>query len=237
MTDVLIAFEGGEGAGKSTQVRLLADRLTQAGRDVAVTREPGGTQLGRALRRLLLDPSAEGMDPRTEALLYAADRAEHVAAVVRPALARGAVVITDRYVDSSIAYQGAGRGLGTQVVSEVSRWATSGVRANLTVLLDIDPQIGVSRAGRAPADQADRGAASGVPDRVESEPQAFHRRVRQAFLDRASADPGRYLVLDACQTVERIAELVAAAVDQLLEPVGFRSVGAAPGSDAPGRHG
>ena len=180
---LFVVFEGGEGAGKSTQVKQLAAVLTEAGHEVVVTREPGATPVGARIRALLLDP-ATSLSPRAEALLYAADRAQHVATVVRPALERGAVVISDRYVDSSLAYQGAGRELPQDEVARLSHWATSGLVPDLTLLLDIDPAIGLARA-------------TGSPDRIEQESLAFHRAVRQGFLDLAAAEPDRYLVVSA----------------------------------------
>jgi dTMP kinase len=206
-----IVFEGGEGAGKSTQVRLLAERLRTAGRDVVVTREPGATDVGARIRGLLLDrdPAESGaIAPRAEALLYAADRAHHVATVVRPALERGAIVISDRYVDSSLAYQGAGRVLPVDEVSWLSGWATGGLRPDLVVLLDVDPTVGLARAA---------GRGTGV-DRLESEALPFHERVRYAFLDLAAAEPGRYLVVDAGRPAESVAGLVADRVATLLPP-------------------
>ncbi|GAA4246888.1 dTMP kinase [Dactylosporangium darangshiense] len=194
---LFIVFEGGEGAGKSTQVGLLAEALRRIGRDVVVTHEPGATPIGVRIRGLVLDRPADGAEavtPRAEALLYAADRAHHVASVVRPALSRGAVVISDRYVDSSLAYQGAGRTLPVDEVSWLSKWATGGLKPDLVVLLDLDPSAGLARAGR-------RGDA----DRLESESLAFHERVRYAFLDLASADPSRYLVLDATNPIDALA--------------------------------
>jgi dTMP kinase len=184
---VFIVFEGGEGAGKSTQVGALAQTLRGRGREVVVTREPGASGLGEKIRRLVLEGGPDAPSPRAEALLYAADRAHHVATVVRPALARGAVVISDRYVDSSLAYQGAGRTLPVEEVSWLSSWATGGLKPDLVVLLDIEPQTGLQRA-------EGRGAGA---DRLESESLAFHERVRYAFLDLAASDPKRYLVLDA----------------------------------------
>ncbi|MEV6925485.1 dTMP kinase [Dactylosporangium sp. NPDC051485] len=195
---LFIVFEGGEGVGKSTQVDQLAEALRRIGRDVVVTHEPGATPVGRGIRRLVLDHPADGgevLTPRAEALLYAADRAHHVASVVRPALERGSVVISDRYVDSSLAYQGAGRTLPVEEVSWLSKWATGGLKPDLVVLLDLDPAVGLARAGR-------RGEA----DRLESESLAFHERVRYAFLDLASADPSRYLVLDATKSIDALAE-------------------------------
>lgn len=199
---LFVALEGGEGAGKSTQVRALAQWLTDRGHEVVPTREPGGTAVGAAVRGIVLDPATGDLSPRTEALLYAADRAEHVDTVVLPALERGAVVVTDRYVDSTLAYQGAGRDLGAADLDRLVRWATRGLRPDLTVLLDVDPATGSSRlCGR---------------DRLEAEPPQFHQRVRQRFLDLAKADPATYLVLDARTPVEAIAAAVRERVQSLL---------------------
>ncbi|MET7965608.1 dTMP kinase [Micromonospora sp. NPDC005305] len=210
---LFVVFEGGEGAGKSTQLAALADRLREQGRDVVVTREPGATGIGERIRSLVLDTSGdEAPSPRAEALLYAADRAHHVATVVRPALIRGAVVISDRYVDSSLAYQGAGRTLPVQEVSWLSSWATGGLKPDLVVLLDVDPHTGRSRV-----DSRSQGT-----DRLEAESLPFHERVRYAFLDLAAADPKRYLVLDASRPVEEIAAAVARRVDEfLVDPAGI----------------
>jgi dTMP kinase len=202
---VFVVFEGGEGAGKSTQVTLLANALRARGRDVVVTREPGATDVGARIRRLVLDRGGTP-SPRAEALLYAADRAHHVATVVRPALARGAVVISDRYVDSSLAYQGAGRTLPVQEISWLSSWATGGLKPDLVVLLDVDPSMGLGRVDS-------RG--EGI-DRLEGESRSFHDRVRYAFLDLAAADPKRYLVLDAARPVGEIADAVIQRVAGLL---------------------
>jgi dTMP kinase len=191
-----VALEGGEGAGKSTQLRLLEAWLTEQGHDVVVTREPGATAAGARVRELVLDPASR-LSPRAEALLYAADRAQHVAEVVRPALARGCVVLTDRYVDSSLAYQGAGRELDRDDVAKVSRWATEGLVPDLVVLLDVDPAVGLQRA-----------RASGSPDRIEAESLAFHGRVRAGFLDLAGQAPERYLVVDASDGPDVVQEAV-----------------------------
>ena len=201
---IFVVFEGGEGAGKSTQVTRLAEALKAQGRDVVVTREPGATDVGARIRGLVLDKT-EAPSARAEALLYAADRAHHVATVVRPALTRGAVVISDRYVDSSLAYQGAGRTLPVQEISWLSAWATGGLKPDLVVLLDVDPGVGLTRVD-------DRGEGT---DRLESESRAFHERVRYAFLDLAAADPKRYLVLDASRPVDEIAEAVGARLSGL----------------------
>ncbi|WP_229071851.1 dTMP kinase [Actinoplanes sp. DH11] len=206
---VFVVFEGGEGAGKSTQLTLLAETLREQGRDVVVTREPGATDLGTRIRRLVLDKTQDAPSARAEALLYAADRAHHVATVVRPALARGAVVVSDRYVDSSLAYQGAGRTLPVQEISWLSSWATGGLKPDLVVLLDVDPGVGLTRVD----------SRGGDADRLESESRAFHDRVRYAFLDLAAADPKRYLVLDASRPVEEIAEAVRSRLAGVLSTV------------------
>ncbi|WP_312720298.1 dTMP kinase [Mobilicoccus sp.] len=200
---VFIAFEGGDGAGKSTQVAALARWLRARGREVVVTREPGGTELGVRIRELLLHGGE--VAPRAEALLFAADRAQHVAAVVRPASERGAVVLTDRYVDSSIAYQGAGRDLRAAEVARLSACATGGLVPDLTVLLDVTPETGRAR-------RHDR-----AEDRMETEAAEFHARVRAGFLGLAQAEPSRYLVLDAAEPPEALAEAVATRVARLLD--------------------
>jgi dTMP kinase len=201
-----IALEGGEGAGKSTQLRLVEEWLSAQGHDVVVTREPGATVAGARIRKLLLDPETGRLAPRAEAMLYAADRAQHVAEVIRPALERGAVVLTDRYVDSSLAYQGAGRQLATEEVARLSSWATGGLRPDLVVLLDVDPVVGLARAG-------------GIPDRIESESLEFHRRVREAFLHLAEDDPERYLVVSAEQEPEVVLAAVQARLTGLVPAV------------------
>ncbi|MFY1587293.1 dTMP kinase [Micromonospora sp. WMMD734] len=210
---LFVVFEGGEGAGKSTQLEQLATRLREQGRDVVVTREPGATAVGERIRALVLEDSgADAPSPRAEALLYAADRAHHVATVVRPALIRGAVVISDRYVDSSLAYQGAGRTLPVDEVSWLSSWATGGLKPDLVVLLDVDPRTGLSRAA----------ARNQGADRLEAESVAFHERVRYAFLDLAANDPKRYLVLDAARPVDEIAGQVGRRVQEfLVDPAGI----------------
>ncbi|MFI9601513.1 dTMP kinase [Streptomyces sp. NPDC052043] len=198
-----IALEGGDGAGKSTQAEALADWIRSKGHEVVLTREPGATPVGKRLRSILLDVSSQGLSHRAEALLYAADRAEHVDTVVRPALERGAVVITDRYIDSSVAYQGAGRDLSPTEIARISRWATNGLVPHLTVLLDVSPETARERFTEA-------------PDRLESEPAEFHARVRSGFLALAAADPGRYLVVDAGQEPEAVTTVVRHRLDQML---------------------
>lgn len=201
---LLLAFEGGEGAGKSTQIRLLAERLRAEGRDVLVTHEPGATPLGAGIRELLLHRD-DVVSPRAEALLFAADRAQHVDAVIVPALRAGRIVITDRYVDSSLAYQGAGRELTVDEVFRLSRWATHGLRPDLTVLLDVPADVGLARAG-------DRGKA----DRLERESIAFHERVRRGFRVLAEAEPRRYAVVDATADPHVLAETVRLAVEPVV---------------------
>ncbi|MFF4578252.1 dTMP kinase [Streptomyces sp. NPDC001389] len=202
-TGFFIALEGGDGAGKSTQVEALADWIRSKGHEVVVTREPGATPVGKRLRSILLDVSSAGLSNRAEALLYAADRAEHVDTVVRPALERGAVVISDRYIDSSVAYQGAGRDLSPTEIARISRWATDGLVPNLTVLLDVSPEAARERFTEA-------------PDRLESEPTEFHQRVRAGFLTLAAADPGRYLVVDAGQDPGSVTTVVRHRLDRML---------------------
>jgi dTMP kinase len=188
---LLIAFEGGEGSGKTTQARLVSIWLRELGYDVVTTHEPGATKIGMRLRALLLDTAHTGMSPHAEALMYAADRAEHVASVIAPALERGAIVITDRYVDSSLAYQGAGRNLPVADIASFNWWATGGRVPDLTILLDMDPIAGLHRRARS-------------ADRLEAEPADFHQRVRAGFLALAQAEPARYLVLDADRPAEEI---------------------------------
>jgi dTMP kinase len=199
------AFEGGEGTGKTTQLRVLADALAEQGYEVVVTHEPGDSPVGAQLRRLLLDP-ATVVTAQTEALLYAADRAEHVAHVVAPALARGAIVLTDRYIDSSIAYQGFGRGLEIEEIVRTSRWATGGLLPHLTLVLDLPAEEGLRRA---------RGR-SGRADRLEAEAIDFHERVRAGFLQLAKTDPARYAVIAATGAPDQVADAVLGAVYGLL---------------------
>jgi dTMP kinase len=204
---LFVAFEGGEGSGKTTQARLTAIWLRDQGYDVVTTHEPGATKIGMRLRALLLDTTHAGMSAQAEALLYAADRAEHVVKVIDPALERGAVVITDRYTDSSLAYQGAGRGLPSGDVAWLNNWATDGRAPDLTVLLDMDPEQGLSRRTRS-------------ADRLEAEPVDFHRRVRAGFLDLARAAPDRYLVLDASAPVDEVSQQIRDRIREILpDPV------------------
>ena len=187
---VFITFEGGDGSGKSTQIQSVREWFASRGREVIVTREPGGTELGTEIRRLVQN-GPEDVDARTEALLYAADRAYHVATVIRPALERGAVVLGDRYIDSSLAYQGAARSLGVDEIASLSAWATQGLYPSLTFLLDLPPEVGARRRTDA-------------PDRMERESMDFHERVRHEYLRLADAEPERIVVIDAVGTVDEV---------------------------------
>jgi dTMP kinase len=200
-TGVFIAFEGGEGTGKSTQSKMLKKWLEQEGEEVVLSREPGGTDLGQGLRKILLGHETGAISPRAEALLYAADRAHHVFSTIRPALDRGDVVITDRYFDSSIAYQGAGRVLQPNEVARISRWATESLFPTLTIIIDQPAEVGLARLKSR--------------DRLEAEPLAFHERVRNEFLQIASMDPERYLIVDGTQSIEDIHEEVIARVGEI----------------------
>ncbi len=201
-TGVFVCFEGGEGSGKSTQSQRLAAWLEQERYVALLTFEPGDTEVGRKLRTIVLSPETGRISDRTEALLYAADKSEHVDTVVQPALDRGDVVITDRYVDSMLAYQGAGRALDLDEVEQVARWATHDLRPHLTVVLDLEPEHGLGRFEER--------------DRIEGESLEFHQRVREGFLRMAKADPDHYLVLDARADVDEITAQVRAAVTPLL---------------------
>jgi len=208
---LLIAFEGGEGVGKSTQARLLAIWLRENGYDVLATHEPGATKVGMRLRALLLDTAHTGLSPWAEVMMYAADRAEHVASVIAPALARGTVVVTDRFVDSTLAYQGGGRRLPMNAIRRVNELATGGLEPDLTFLLDLPAAAGLGR----------RTASA---DRLEAEPVQFHERVRAAFLALASDDPHRYVILDATMDPTQLSRAVQAAVrDRLPDPVPERA--------------
>lgn len=203
---LLVSIDGVEGAGKSTQCARLADVMRREGWEVVVTREPGGTELGRSLRRMLLDASTGGPTPATELLLYLADRAEHVRRIIRPAIERGALVIVDRFSDSTVAYQAHGRELPEATVRSLDEFARDGVQPTLTFLHDLPVQAGLERA-----------RARGVGDRLERESTAFHERVRAGFLAIARAEPGRVQVLDATLAVD---ELTRAMADELRSRVG-----------------
>ncbi|PPF53107.1 dTMP kinase [Clavibacter michiganensis] len=206
MTGVFITLEGGDGVGKSTQSSLLREWLERQGQEVVVTREPGGSELGVEIREIVLHRRGH-IAPRAEALLYAADRAHHVETVVRPALARGAVVLQDRYLDSSVAYQGAGRVLDAGEIRDLSLWAAQGLLPDLTVLLDLD-----QAAARVRLE-----AARTRFDRLEAERGEFHERVRQAFLGLAEAEPERFLMIDAGLPRDEIADLIRSRASALIE--------------------
>ena len=198
-----ITFEGGDGAGKSTQLTLLVDWLTEHGHIVVESREPGGTELGVELRNIVLHRRGY-MTPRAEALLYAADRAHNIATVVRPAIEAGKIVVQDRYVDSSLAYQGAGRVLSPDEIRSLNTWATEGLVPDLTVLLDLDPTVGKTRI------------TSDLYDRLEAETVGFHASVRGAYLALADVEPDRFLVLDATRPIEYLAASIKNRVSALL---------------------
>jgi dTMP kinase len=206
VTGRFITLEGGDGAGKTTQAELLTAWLEANGRTVVRTREPGGTDLGLRVREIFLHERGH-IAPRAEALLYAADRAHHVETVVRPALARGDVVLQDRYIDSSVAYQGVARGLGAEHVRDVSDWAAGGLRPDRTVLLDLDVTEGRARVAAARGDTFDR---------LESEAAAFHETVRRAFLDMAEVEPDRFLVVDAGMPADDVQQAIRRALAPLV---------------------
>jgi dTMP kinase len=204
---LFVTFEGIEGSGKTTQARLLVEALTARGIAVKLTREPGGTRLGERLRQILLDLGSAGMLPESELFLYLASRAEHVVRVIAPALERGEVVVSDRFGDASVAYQGGGRRLGAAAVESLNEVATRGVKPDVTFLLDLDAEEGLARlSGRV-----------GPRDRIESEEIGFHRRVRETYLDLARRDPARVVVVDARPRPEAVAAIVEARVNELLE--------------------
>jgi dTMP kinase len=205
VTALFLTLEGGDGSGKSTQIRLLVEWLTSIGETVVESREPGGTELGLELREIILHRIGY-IAPRAEALLYAADRAHNIATKVRPALERGEVVVQDRYIDSSVAYQGAGRVLEPAEVRQLSAWATDGLVPHLTVLLDIDPIAGKERLASARTRY----------DRLEAEKAEFHARAREAYLRMAEEEPQRFLVVDATLPIEQIAQIIRERVHPLL---------------------
>ena len=227
---VFITFEGGDGSGKSTQIQSVRDWFESRGHEVIVTREPGGTELGTEIRRLVQN-GPEDVDARTEALLYAADRAYHVATVIGPALERGAVVLGDRYIDSSLAYQGAARSLGVDEIASLSAWATQGLYPSLTFLLDLPPEVGARRRTDA-------------PDRMERESMDFHERVRHQYLRLADAEPERIVVIDAVGTIEEVFSEIrgvlverfdggVATIDEAVDGSAGSVTGAGAGADAP----
>ncbi|WP_066043445.1 dTMP kinase [Herbiconiux solani] len=205
MTGLFITLEGGDGAGKTTQASALEAWLIEQGRVVVRTREPGGTEFGVEVREIVLHSRGD-ISPRAEALLYAADRAHHIATKVRPALERDEIVVQDRYLDSSVAYQGAGRVLDAGEIRDLSLWAAEGLLPDLTVLLDLDED-----RARERLDSANKRF-----DRLEAEKSDFHRRVRAAFLELAAAEPGRFLVVDASLPPDEIAAVILERVAPLL---------------------
>ena len=202
MTGLFIVFEGGDGSGKSTQLARLVESLRADGHHVVATREPGGTAIAEQIRHVILDPANADLCDRAEALLYAASRAEHVHHVVRPALERGEIVVSDRYMDSSIVYQGLGRGLGADEVRDLNLWATEGLRPDLTIVLDVDVAFGLDRVG--------------TPDRLELAPREMHERIRGYYREMAQSDPSHYTLLDAHRSVDVIATDVLSRVRPLL---------------------
>ena len=201
MSGLFIAIEGGDGAGKSTQVKLLQEKLESLGHQVLVTREPGGSPIAEKIRHVVLDVANLGLNERAEALLFAASRAEHVASTIQPALDAGRTVISDRYMDSSIAYQGIARGLGLEHIRDLNLWATNNLVPDLTIILDVDAEHGLNRV-------AD-------PNRLEEESTEFHSVVRHAFLQLAELDPKRYLVVNANKPANDIAEIIFARVSSI----------------------
>jgi len=206
MKGKFIVFEGVDGSGKTTQLKLLGERLEQRGYRVLYTREPGGTPVGEAVRKILLDPKHNELNPVAESLLYAAARAQHVAQVIKPALLEGQIVLCDRFVDSSLAYQGFARGLSIELLDKINELATAGLRPDLVLLLDFVSAAGLERiagAGRA-------------ADRIEQESLAFHRKVRDGYLTLARRDPQRYRVIDANGTIEQIHRDILGFVEEIL---------------------
>ncbi|MCA1806153.1 MAG: dTMP kinase [Xanthomonadaceae bacterium] len=200
-----ITLEGSEGVGKTSNLAFMEQHLREAGREVVVTREPGGTPVGEQIRALLLDPANQAMVFDCELLLMFAARAQHLQEVILPAVARGAWVLCDRFTDATYAYQGGGRGVAAARIAELESWVQADLRPDLTLLLDLPVEIGLARAG-----------ARGAPDRFEQEQRAFFERVRQAYLDQAAAQPGRYRVLDAGQPLEAVQAGIAAVLDEAL---------------------
>ncbi len=212
MKGIFISFEGPDGAGKTTQMKMLGERLEGMGRAVLYTREPGGTLISEKIRNLLLDPSHAEMVDRTEALLYAASRAQHVEELIRPALAAGKVVLCDRFTDSTIAYQGFGRGIDIDFLDQLNRMATAGVMPNITIILDIDPEQGMGRISekRIPS-------SGGGKDRIEQENMGFHERVRDGFLRLAELEPDRCRVVNAGRNRDTVHEEVFTQVKGVLQ--------------------
>ncbi|MBM4260014.1 MAG: dTMP kinase [Deltaproteobacteria bacterium] len=210
-----ITFEGGDGSGKTTQLKRLEAWLKSQGRRCVVTREPGGTALGQTLRKVLLEVGETPVVPAAELLLYLADRAQHVQEVIRPALLRGDVVLCDRYTDSTLAYQGYGRGIDLAVLRQQNAIANGGLAPDLTLLFDCPVEVGLGRTVRR---QTEAGAAANAEDRFEREHKQFHEKLRAGFLEMAKAEPKRFRVIDATQSIEAIAEQVRTIVERELTP-------------------
>ena len=201
-TGFFIVFEGGEGAGKSTQTKLLAEHLTDKGHDVVVTREPGGTPTAEKIRTVLLDPTITDMPDETESLLFAAARADHAANLIRPAIESGAIVICDRYIESSVAYQGYGRNLGATYIHDLSTWATQGLLPDFTIYLDVPAEVSIARRAGT--------------DRMELQSKTFHEQVQAAFRTIAQNSQAPHVVIDATLSIEAIATTIATAIDEQL---------------------
>lgn len=214
MAGLFITFEGGEGSGKTTQLKALLAHLRSAGRDVVETRDPGGTPIGKQIRNLLLDREHAGMAPAAELLLYEASRAQLVHEVIRPALSQGRIVLCDRFADSTVAYQGYGRGLDLDLIGRLNGLATEGLRPDLTFFLDLDPAMGLLRATRRVAERQER------HDRIEGEVLAFHQRVRSGYGAIAAAEPERVIVLDASRGMTEIESDIRRRVDGMLASAG-----------------
>jgi len=201
---MFITFEGIEGSGKSTQAKLLVEYLRGKGLNVILTREPGGVELSERIRSILIETGLD-ISPRAELLLFLASRAQHTDGLIRPSLQKGHIVVCDRYIDASVAYQGYGRGLSIEMIKRLNDWATGGIRPNLTVLLDLSPEEGLERV-----------RTSKKMDRIEGENLEFHRRVREGYLEIARSDPDRFLVLDATRSMEEIQRFIREAVEACL---------------------
>lgn len=208
MEGSLISLEGGEGSGKTTQIKLLSDRLQKLGYQIVSTKEPGGTSIGKKVRRLLLDPGNKEMDARTEFLLYAADRAQHIKEKIKPALKEGKIVLTDRYVDSNIAYQGYGRGLDKKMLKQINEWIIGDYWPDLTIILDIEIEEGIERARNLSAEK--------TGDRLEQEILDFYHSIREAFIKMAAAKPERFVLIDADKNSQAVHEEIFAIVNERL---------------------
>lgn len=209
----LITFEGIDGCGKSTQMRLLDQYLTERGVAVVSTREPGGTDLGRKIRSALLDGGKDSVEPLAELLLYAADRAQHVRQVIAPALAEGKVVLSDRFYDATTVYQGYARGFDLKLINQLNELATGGLKPDLTLLFDLDVETSLKRTRR----RGDEAGLAARPDRLDQEPVEFHERVRKAYLEIAAREPQRFRVIPAGGSVEETFELM---IEKIRSPLG-----------------